>query len=83
MTKKQLSSVRQSKRDPKQDQARRRFDWDRVALWVGLIQLALLSVVFLDALLRQDTELIYKVLPVLIIALKLALQQSFNKKGRK
>lgn len=79
MTKKRMSSIRHGKRQSKRSQTSRHFDWNRVLLWFGLIQVALFSVIFLAALIHQDTELMDKALSVLIFAVKLTLQAE-NKK---
>lgn len=64
-------------------QANQPFDRDRVALWFGMILVALLSVIFLIALVQQDADLMEKVLSVLIMALKLALTRAFNAESKK
>jgi hypothetical protein len=76
--------MRQNKKVNKRDgKAIKPLNRERVALWLGMILIAFLSVVLLFALLRQDTTLIGQTLPALINVLNLILQQVFNKGDKK
>lgn len=79
MSKQWFSGVGKSKRRGKQHRAVGPPDEEKVALWLSLVLVALLSIIFLVALERQDMELMTQVLPILIIALKFALQRAFKK----
>jgi hypothetical protein len=53
-------------------------DKDRLALWVTVGLLGLFCVAFIIALLRNDSDLLNKVLPYLIAFLVLALKRLFK-----
>jgi lipopolysaccharide export LptBFGC system permease protein LptF len=76
MLKMWFNNIRRKKH--KHKQTRKRFNRDRVALWLAMVQMALLSVIFLYALVRKNMELVGIVLPVLIFALKQSLQHVFG-----
>lgn len=78
MTEKRRLSICRHRRRTRWRQAFKRFDRDRVALWLTMVLVALFSVIFLFALVCQDTDLMYRVLPVLIIALRLALNRALK-----
>jgi hypothetical protein len=48
-----------------------------------MILVALLTVIFLAAWVQQNTDLMEKILGVLIAVLKLALERAFNGAGKK
>ncbi len=81
--KKRRSSARRHRQRSNRSRSHRRFDRNRVALWFAVVLVALLSVIFLNALVRQDTDLMDMVLPVLLAALKLALKRALKEAGKK
>ena len=83
MTKQRIFSSRQRKKQSKRRHTGRRFDRNRIAGWVSLTLVALFSVIFLAALMQQDTDLMDKALSALIFALKLALQRAFSERSKK
>lgn len=83
MTKQRIFSNRQRKKQSKRRHTGWRFDRNRIAGWVSLTLVALFSVIFLAALMQQDTDLMDKALSALIFALKLALQRAFSQGSKR
>ena len=83
MTQQRIFSSHQYKEQGKCRYTGRRFDRNRIAVWVSLTLIALFSVIFLIALMQQDTDLMDKALSALIFALKLALQRAFGEGSKR
>ncbi|MBI1879386.1 MAG: hypothetical protein HYR94_14410 [Chloroflexi bacterium] len=83
MTKQRIFSSRQLKKQSQRHRTGWRFNRNRIAVWISLTLVALFSVIFLIALMQQDTDLMEKALSALIFAMKLALQQAFSGESKK